>query len=111
MTSPATPPNNTRRVVITAGVLAAVFMVMFVIDAAAGGKHPLALTAVGFGGAAVLITVAVLVPGGVLARPEGTRAGELGVDGDRASSLDDTAPRHTPVSRDPGVADGGNHHD
>lgn len=111
MTSPTSHPNNTRRTVITAAVLAAVFVVMFVIDAAAGGKYPLALTAVGFGGAAVLITVAVLVPGGVLARPEGTRAGELGVDGDRAANLDDTTPRHTPVNRDPGVANGGNHHD
>jgi len=69
-------------VVVAAAVIAG-------IDAAAGGKHPVLLTAVAFIGAAVLIGLAVTIPGGLLARPEGTRAGELGVHGDMATSLDE----------------------
>lgn len=77
-----------RRVVLGIVALVVTAVVMFAIDAAAGGKHPLAVTAVGFGGAFALIGLAVLIPGGLLARPEGTRAWELGVGGDEASSLD-----------------------
>lgn len=84
--SQARPGSRTIVLAIVAIVIAA--GVMLAIDTAAGGKHPVTITVVAFGGALLLIGVALLIPGGLLARPEGTRAGELGIAGDRAVSLD-----------------------
>lgn len=79
-----------RRIAIGAGVVAGAVL-LAVVDGIAGGKYPVALTLLGIGGAALLIAVSVAVPGTLLARPEGTRAGELGYDGDLQTEVEGSA--------------------
>ena len=79
-----------RRLIVGAGLLAGAVLLV-VVDALAGGKYPVALTLLGIGGAALLIALAVAVPGTLLARPEGTRAGELGVGDDVQAHVEGSA--------------------
>jgi len=76
-----------RRIAVGAGLVAGAVL-LAVVDGIAGGKYPVALTLLGIGGAALLIGLSVAVPGTLLARPEGTRAGELGPDGDLQAEVE-----------------------
>jgi hypothetical protein len=65
------------------------------VDVIGGGKHPLTLLAVAIGGGIALVVLAVLVPGGLLARPAGSRPGELGW-GDDLEAAPAATGEHTP---------------
>jgi hypothetical protein len=82
---------TTRRRLIVGAALVAGAVLLVVADALAGLKYPVALTLLGIGGAALLIAVAVAVPGTLLARPEGTRAGELGFGDDVQARVEGSA--------------------
>jgi hypothetical protein len=64
-----------RRVLLAAVALVAAGVV---IDILGGGKHPVTLAVVALGGGVLLVAVAAIVPGRLLARPSGSRPGELG---------------------------------